>query len=170
VIGTPKGFLHKLAPLEFHRLGHPGGHASRLFNVLPPHWCGGIQGLATYHWYVAPLTLFIQREDAEGGADSPLPQRTRHMYAADHLPQLRGRPQVVVPREVGLVAHLERDLPVGQVPKHLAHSPVLPTAEEGKVRRRPVEDGIEGIIHTPDGRPYGRHPTAVDSVIALLDE
>ena len=55
------------------------------------------------------------------------------------------------------------------MPKHLAYTPVLPTAEEGKVRHRPLEDGVKGIIHTPDGGPCGRHSTAVNSVIALLD-
>jgi len=120
MIGTPNGFPHELAPLECHHPGHPRGHASRHFNVLPPHWSGGIQGLATYHRYVAHLTLFLQREDAEGGTDGQLPQRTRHLYAAVHLPQFRGRPRVIVPGEVGLFPHHERKLTDGQVPKHLA--------------------------------------------------
>jgi len=170
VIGTPKAFPHELAHLECHHLGLPRGHASRHFTVLPPHWCGGIQGLATYHKYVAHLTLFIQREDAEGGTDGPLPQRTRHIYAAVHLPQLRGRPRVNVPGEVGLLPHHGRDFTDGQVPKHLAYTPVLPTAKEKKVRHRPLGDGVKGTKHSPNGRPYGRHSTAVDSVIALLDD
>jgi len=170
MIGTPKGFPHELAPLECHHLGHPRGHASRHFNGLPPHWFGGIQGLATYLRYVAHLTLFIQREDAEGGTDRPLSQRTRPIDAAVHLPQLRGGPRVMNHGEVGFVPHLGRDLTDGQVPKHLAYTPVLPTAEEGKVRHRPFGDSVKGFIHTPDGRPYGRHATAVDGVIALLDD
>jgi len=116
--------------------------------VLLPHWCGGIRGLATYHRYIAHLTLFIQREDAEGGTDRPLPHRTRHIDAAVHLPQLKGGPRVIIPGEVGLVPHLGRDLTDGQVPKHLAYTPVLPTTEEGNVRHRPLVDGVMGIIHT----------------------
>jgi len=169
MIGTPKGFPHGLAPLECHHLGHPRGHTAGHFNVLPPHWCGWIQGLATYHRYVAHLTLFIQREKAEGGTNRPLPQRTRHMKAAVHLPQLRGRPGVLLPGEVGLVPHLGRDLTDGQVPKHLAHAPILPTTEEGKFRHRPLGDGVKGILHPPDGRPDSCHTTAVDSVKALFD-
>jgi len=118
MIGTLKGLPHELAPLECHHLGHPRGHASRHFDVLPPHWCGGIQGMATYNRYVAHLTLFIQREEAEGGTDLPLSQRTRHIDAAVHLPQLRGGPRVITSGEVGLVPHLGSDLTDGQVPKN----------------------------------------------------
>jgi len=119
---------------------------------------------------VAHFTLFIQREDAEGGTDRPHPQRTRHIDAAVHLPQLRGVPRNIIPGEVGPVPHLGRDLTDGQVPKHLAYTPVLPTTEEGKVRHRPLGDGVKGIILSPDGRPYRRHATAVDGVIALFDD
>jgi len=100
--------------------------------MLPPHWCSGIQGLATYHRYVAHLTLLIKREEAEVGTNRSPPQRTRNIKAAVHLPQLRGGPRVTLPGEVKLVSYLGRNLTDGQVPKHLAHTPVLPTTEEEK--------------------------------------
>jgi len=51
----------------------------------------------------------------------------------------------------------------------LAYPPLLPTAEEGEKRHRALGDGVEGLIHPPDGRPYGRHATTIDSVEALFD-
>jgi len=169
VIGTPKGLPHRLTLLECHHLGHPHGHAPRHLNVLPPHWCGGIKARATYHRYVAHVKLFIQRENVEGGVDRPLPHHTRHINAAVNLPQPRGRPRLLLPGEVGLVPHVGGDVAYSQVPKHLAYPLVLPTAEEGEVHHLPLGDGVEGLIHPPDGRPYGRHATTVDSVEALFD-
>jgi len=168
MIGTPKGLRHMLNPLEFHPLGHPRGHAPGHLNLLPTHWCGGVQSLATNQRYFAHPTLFIQRETVEGGAKRPLPYRTRHIRAAVQLPELGGRRRVILPGEVGLVPHLGGCVAYRKFPKDLAYPPILPTAEERKIRHRPFGDVVEGIIHPTAGRPYGRHTTTVDRFKALF--
>jgi len=169
MIGTVLGLPYELEPLECHHLRHSRGPGSGSLNLLPSHWCGGVQPLATYHRYVAHLTPFVQREEVEGGADIPLSHSTRHSKAAVHLPQLKDRSRVILSGGVGLVPHIKGDVAYSQVPKNLEHPPVIPTTKEGKVRHRPVGNGVKEMIHPPDGCPYSSHTTAVDSVQALFD-
>jgi len=68
-----------------------------------------------------------------------------------------------------MVPQLGGDVAYSQVPQHLAYPPVPLIAEEGDVRHHPLGDDLEGLIHPPDGRPYGRQTTTVDSVEALFD-
>jgi len=134
VVGPPEGLPHQLAATQRHHLEHPRGHAARHLYRRPPKRGDRVQGPTPGYRNFPYLPLLMEHEDAQGGADCPLPQGARHEVAAVPLPHLGESARVIIPREVGLVTHLRGEVPLRQVAEHSTHPPVLLAAEKGNVR------------------------------------
>ena len=77
---------------------------------------------------------------------------------------------MVLPRVEGGATHLGRKLPVRQVVQSLTDLPILLLPEEGKVRTRPLGDGITSSIERSDACPDMRHAAAINGRVPLLEE
>ena len=86
MLGPYEGLPHQFAFAQRHQIEHSRGHGGRHLHRRPPKGTDWVQGLAPRYGNLAHLSLLMEHEDAQGGADCPLPQGAWHEVATVILP------------------------------------------------------------------------------------